>query len=135
MRRFSVGLALLAGILASYCLARSSAPAPAKEPMIGHMVYFQLNDNSDDTVKKMVAACDKYLKGHPGEVFYAAGTLAKEMNRSVNDRDWDVALHLVFKSKADHDKYAEAPRHLQFIEENKAGWKKVRVFDSLIEGR
>ena len=134
MRRILLGSVLVIGGLAVYSVTNSAA-APAKEPMIGHMVYFQLNDNSDDTVKKMVAACDKYLKGHPGEVFYAAGTLAKEMNRSVNDRDWDVALHLVFKTKADLDKYAEAPRHLQFIEENKAGWKKVRVFDSLIEGK
>ena len=134
MRRILLGSVLVIGGLAVYSVTNSGA-APAKEPMIGHMVYFQLNNNSDDTVKKMVAACDKYLKGHPGEVFYAAGSLAKEMNRPVNDREWDVALHLVFKTKADLDKYAEAPRHLQFIEENKAGWKKVRVFDSLIEGR
>jgi len=114
-------------------LSTPSDAAPAKDGMIGHMVYFQLNENSDAAVAKMVAACDKYLKGHPGEVFYAAGSLAKEMNRPVNDRDWDVALQIVFKSKADHDKYADAPRHLQFIDENKSSWKKVRVFDSLIE--
>jgi Stress responsive A/B Barrel Domain len=132
MRRITA----LALVLAAVCwMSTSGEAAPAKDAMIGHMVYFQLNDNSPAAVAKMVAACDKYLKGHPGEVFYASGSLAKEMNRPVNDRDWDVALHLVFKSKADLDKYAEAPRHLQFIDENKTGWKKVRVFDSLIEGK
>jgi Stress responsive A/B Barrel Domain len=120
---------------AGYWMVAPSDAAPAKDAMIGHMVYFQLNDNSPAAVAKMVAACDKYLKGHPGEVFFATGSLAKEMNRPVNDRDWDVALHLVFKSKADLDKYAEAPRHLQFIDENTGAWKKVRVFDSLIEGK
>ena len=55
------------------------------------------------------------------------------MKRDVNDRDFDVALHLVFKSKAAHDQYAKAERHLKFIEENKATWKKVRVFDSYLE--
>jgi hypothetical protein len=99
------------------------------------MVYFQLNDNSPAAIAKMVAGCDQYLKGHPGEIYYAAGTLAKELTRPVNDRDWEVALHLVFKTKADHDRYQDAPRHLKFIEEAKANIKKVRVFDSLIEGK
>ena len=136
MRNTALATAALTGALTltAWTIGTSDA-APSKEPMIGHMVYFQLSDNSPAAVAKMVAACDKYLKGHPGEAFYAAGSLAKDFNRSVNDRDWDVALHLAFKSKADHDKYADAPRHLQFIEENKAGWKKVRVFDSLIEGK
>jgi len=132
MRRISI-LAMV--FVASYWMTAPGEAAPAKDGMIGHMVYFQLNDNSPAAVSKMVAACDKYLKGHPGEVFYAAGGRAKELSRPVNDQDWDVGLHIVFKSKADHDKYAEAQRHLQFIDENKADWKKVRVFDSLIEGK
>src|SRR5262249_53333900 len=113
--------------------ARRTEAAAAVEPMIGHMVYFTLNDNAPAKVQALVSACDKYLSKHPGEGFYAAGPLAKEVNRDVNDRDWDVALHLVFKTKADHDKYQDAPRHKQFIEENRANWKKVRVFDSLIQ--
>jgi hypothetical protein len=103
--------------------------------MIGHMVYFTLNDAAPANVEAIVAACDKYLSGHAGEVYYAAGSRAKEMNRDVNDRDWDVALHIVFKTKAYHDRYATALRHLQFIEENQAKWKKVRVFDSLLAAK
>ena len=41
-----------------------------------------------------------------------------------------MALHLVFADKAAHDKYQDHPEHLKFIEENKAVWAKVRVFDS-----
>lgn len=134
--RMKFGIVLGAAIvLAVAATAVHTHANAAKDPMIGHMVYFQLTDNSPANVTKLVAACDKQLKGHPGEVFYAAGTLAKEMNRSVNDRDWDVALHLVFRTKADLDKYADAPRHLTFIEENKANCKKVRVFDSSIEAK
>lgn len=134
MRRTTIGVGVLCVLIA--CAAAGFSDSPSGQgPMIGHMVYFQLNDNSPANVAKAVAACDTYLKGHPGEVFYAAGTLAKDLNRPVNDRDWDVALHIVFKSKADHDKYADAPRHLRFIEENKSGWKKVRVFDSAIDGK
>ncbi len=81
----------------------------------------------------MAVACKKYLTDHPGTVRFAVGTLAEEMKRDVNDRDFDVALHLVFKNKAAHDQYSKAQRHLTFIEENKDNWKKVRVFDSYLE--
>jgi hypothetical protein len=38
-----------------------------------------------------------------------------------------------FKDKAAHDECQKAERHLKFIEENQANWKKVRVFDSYVE--
>ncbi len=92
-----------------------------------------MNDPSPDARAKLVAACRKYLTGHEGTVFFAAGTLAGELNRPVNDRDYDVALHVYFRDKAAHDKYQDAPRHKQFIEEMQGNWKKVRVFDSWVE--
>jgi hypothetical protein len=101
--------------------------------MIGHMVYFTLKDNSDAAKKKLLRACKEYLTNHEGEIFFGVGTLAQGLNRAVNDRDWDVALHVVFKDLPAHDKYQEHPRHLQFIAENKDNWKKVRVFDSVVE--
>jgi hypothetical protein len=100
--------------------------------MIAHMVYFELTDNSDDKVRELVAACHKHLSGHPGVEFFAAGPCAREFDRPVNDRDWDVALHLVFRTRADHDAYQTAPRHQQFIAESKPNWKKVRVFDAQV---
>ena len=41
---------------------------------------------------------------------------------------------LVFTDKAAHDVYQTAPAHVQFIEENKASWKQVRIFDSYVDG-
>jgi hypothetical protein len=55
------------------------------------------------------------------------------MDRDVNDTSFDVALHVVLADKASYDKYAVAPRHLEFIEQNKDSWKKVRVFDSYVK--
>jgi hypothetical protein len=101
--------------------------------MLAHDVYFSLKDNSPQAKEKLVAACKKYLSDHPGMVWFAAGPLAEELNREVNDRDFDVALHIVFESKAAHDRYAKAEKHLKFIEENEATFKKVRVFDSYVE--
>jgi hypothetical protein len=101
---------------------------------LAHNVYFTLTDASDAAKAKVIQACKKYLAKHPGTLYFACGTLAKELDRPVNVRDWDVGLHLVFDSQASHDAYQVAPLHEQFIEENKANWKNVRVFDSLVEG-
>lgn len=101
--------------------------------MLAHNVYFKLKDASQQNKDKLIAACNKHLTGHPGVKFYACGTLCDQLRREVNDLDFDVALHIVFESVAAHDAYQVAPRHEQFVEENKASWSKVRVFDSVVE--
>jgi hypothetical protein len=124
----AVGIALVFASLLS-----ASAGTAAESKLLAHDVYFTMNDPSPDARAKLVAACRKYLTGHEGTVFFAAGTLAGEMSRPVNDRDYEVALHVYFRDKAAHDKYQDAPRHKQFIEEMQGNWKKVRVFDSWVE--
>jgi hypothetical protein len=99
--------------------------------LLVHNVFFLLNDRSLPAKNKLVEACRTHLPGHPGIVFFACGVLAEELNREVNDRDFDVALHIIFKDQASHDHYQVTAAHHQFIEENKANWKQVRVFDSL----
>jgi hypothetical protein len=102
--------------------------------MLVHNVYFSLTDNSEAAKKHLIDACQKYLAPHTGIVFYACGTRAAELSRPVNDKDFDVGLHIVFATQADHDRYQETPAHLQFIDENRDNWKKVRVFDSITAG-
>ncbi|MDR3634917.1 MAG: Dabb family protein [Isosphaeraceae bacterium] len=101
--------------------------------MLAHNVYFALHDNSEAAKQKMIVACKTYLAKHPGTVFFACGTLEPELARPVNVRDFDIALHVVFESRAAHDVYQDAPLHHQFIAENKENWKLVRVFDSIVE--
>jgi hypothetical protein len=124
-------------VAAGVCLAANGTPAEAggkkgKGQMIAHNVYFSLKDNSPAAREKLVGACKKYLSKHEGIVFFAAGKPTDELKREVNDRDFDVALHIVFDSLAAHDKYQDAPDHHKFINENKDNWKKVRVFDSTV---
>src|SRR5215213_6465790 len=107
--------------------------ARADEPAVGHMVFFQLKDNSAENQKKLVDACKKYLKNHEGVVFFAAGTRAAKIAEPVSATDFDVALHIVFKNKAALDKYGPHPDHQKFIAENKENWKGVKVYDSLID--
>ena len=110
-------------------------PAPAADAsrVLAHDVYFTLRDASPEAKQKLVDACRRHLTGHEGTVFFAAGLRADEMARDVNDRAFDVSLHVYFRDKAAHDTYQDHPRHKQFIAEMNANWKAVRVFDSWVE--
>ena len=109
-------------------------PAPAADAsrVLAHDVYFTLRDASPEAKQKLVEACRRHLTGHEGTVFFAAGVRADEMAREVNDKGYDVSLHVYFRDKAAHDVYQEHPRHTQFIAEMNANWKTVRVFDSWV---
>ncbi len=97
--------------------------------MLSHAVYFTLKDRSPDAVARLVASCRTHLIDHPGTLSFSVGTCAA-YDREVNDRDFDVALEIVFDSHASHDAYQTDPRHEQFIAENATTWSKVRVFDA-----
>ncbi len=47
--------------------ALAADEAIEKEPRLAHSVYFSLNDNSLAAKEKLIAACKKYLSGHPGQ--------------------------------------------------------------------
>tara|TARA_R110002072_G_scaffold295170_1_gene465913 strand:- start:30752 stop:31078 length:327 start_codon:yes stop_codon:yes gene_type:complete len=99
---------------------------------LAHIVCFDLNDDSAEARQALCAAATKYLSGHDGTVYFSVGIVGDEFNRPVNDHDYSVSLHVVFENKAAHDVYQVHERHLAFIEENKANWKRVRVFDSYL---
>jgi len=125
----------LSVIVVALALIAIFAPvAQSEDRMLSHDVYFTLTDDSQEKCDDLIAGCKEFLTGHPGTVFFGAGVRVTELDRPVNDDEFDVALHVVFKDKASHDKYQEAERHYQFIEKFKSNWKKVRVFDAWTEG-
>ena len=133
------GIRTLVAVVAWLCAILCCLPEPgrtqAREPYpLAHNVYFSLKDSSEAASDRLVESCRKYLQGHPGELFFAAGTLVREHAREVNDLDFNVSLHIVFRTKADHDRYQVAERHKTFITQNQANWARVRVFDSYLKG-
>lgn len=97
-----------------------------------HNVFFTLKDKSPEAVKKLVDACHKYLTVQPGIVSFAAGKRETDLNRQVNDQEFDVGLHVLFTDRSMHDAYQDDATHDQFIAEMKDNWARVRVFDSLV---
>lgn len=98
--------------------------------MLAHNVYFSLHDRTPAARERLMASCREHLNGHPGAVFFAVGAPVPDLARPVNDRDFDVHLCMVFADRAAHDAYQAHPRHLRFMDGNRAGWARVRVFDS-----
>ena len=123
-----IALATAVFLLSQAGFAQSGA---GQGTMLSHNVYFTLKDKSQ--ADKLVAACHKYLKVHPGVVFFSAGKRATDLLRDVNDKEFDVSLMVVFRTKADQDRYQVAEQHKKFIAEESAGWERVRVFDSLVK--
>ncbi|MFO0802567.1 MAG: Dabb family protein [Gemmataceae bacterium] len=127
-----------AGLLAfafTAAFGTESKTEKAAAPYIGHMVYFKLKDGSPEARKKFIDSCDALLSDHPGTVYYSTGVLAGEFKGQFNDREFDVALTLVFDSKDAHDKYQVSEKHTKFVNDNKAAMEKVRVFDSEHDGK
>ena len=120
---FALALSLVFGL----------AAARAEEPQIGHMVYFALKEPTKENQDFFIAAGKKYLKDIEGIVYFSVGTRGEAFARDVNDKDWQVALHIVFKDKACHDKYSDHPRHKEFIADCLGKVAKVRVFDAEIK--
>ena len=116
--------------------ARKAGPEGGRkvevEPQLAHMVFFKLKENTPANRAKLMDGCRKYLTRHQGAIYFSVGERAEDMVRDVNDKDFDVALHLVFRTQANHDAYATHARHQQFIQECEGLWQSVRVFDSRI---
>jgi hypothetical protein len=100
------------------------------EKKLAHMVYFTLKDNSAAGIERQLTACRKYLTDHDGVEFLGLGTRTPDLARPVNDQTFDVAVHVIFSSRAAHDAYQVHPRHVQFLNESKPHWAQVRVFDA-----
>ena len=100
---------------------------------LAHTVFFALKDNSAGPVEELVNACKKYLVDHPGVIDFSVGTLCPELNRPVNQRDFDVGLFILFEDRAAHDAYQISDLHQKFIGENRAKWTSSRVFDCYVD--
>ena len=128
------GLILLLLLVAIVVPALTVVARPSAKPeaRLAHMVFFTLKDHSAASREEFVASCKKYLTGHEGTVSISFGTIAEDVTEPVSVRDFDVALHVIFENKAANAAYQKSARHVAFVEENKAKFEKVRVFDSYL---
>src|SRR5262249_36554621 len=114
------------------CAVRAADPSPAAgadSKYVGHNLYFSLNDPSDENKAKLIDASTKYLSQHSGIVFFAVGTRDEKLSGGFNDKNYDVALHMVFNGREALSKYAKTNDHQQFVKEMTPLFKSLRIFD------
>lgn len=116
--------------IGNFMPTKAARAATTDEPAIIHDVYFSLKESNAENRQKLVDACKKLLTGHENASNFSVGVVSDALKRPVNDRDWDVGLHITFKNKAAHDTYSDSPRHKEFVEGIKGMMSKVRVFDT-----
>ena len=128
-------LAASLAVLLAGAVMPTAAPEAEKtlaDPQLAHAVYFTLKDQSAKSRESFVAICEKYLTGHRGAVSFAVGTIAEDVKEPVSDREFDVALHVVFENKTMLAEYLKSGRHDQFVAAIQGLVAKVRVFDSYL---
>jgi len=125
----------LAATLAAGCAGPKAIATEPGERWLSHAVYFDLADDSPAACAQLEADCWDLLSELPGIRFFATGTLASSLDREVNDRGFDVALHVCFETRADHDVYQVSKPHQELLARYGDKFAGVRVFDSWVEAR
>ncbi len=94
-----------------------------------HIVVFWTNPVQPNATDELIAGANQYLKDIPGVLHFHVGKMSPSP-RPVVDQSYQVALNLVFPSKAAEQTYQVHPRHIEFVEKVfKRTCKKVVIYD------
>ena len=97
-----------------------------------HTVFFWLHEGTTEADKAdfekglaMLGSCPTVQT-----IFFGPPAMTP---RDVVDNSYGYGLTLLFKDRADQDSYQVDPIHHKFIEAHKHLWKRVQVYDYLVE--
>ena len=94
-----------------------------------HVVIFWTDAAKPEAADAVIAGGEQYLKHIPGLTAFHMGKMVGS-HRPVVDQSYQVALNLVFPSKAAEQAYQSHPRHLEFVEKVfKRVCRKVVIYD------
>ena len=97
--------------------------------MFSHIVIFWTDPAQPNAVEELVAGANLYLKDIPGVLHFHVGKMSPSA-RPVVEQTYQVALNLVFPSKAAEQAYQVHPQHVEFVEKVfKRTCKKAVIYD------
>lgn len=97
--------------------------------MFSHVVIFWADPAKPEAADALVAGARKYLSHAPGILHFHVGKMCPS-HRPVVDQSYQVALNIVFDSKAAQDAYQTDPDHLEFVEKVfKPNCRDVKIYD------
>ena len=127
--------AFLAGAVALGAATTASATtrtAQTNKKQLAHHVFFWLkNPNSKEDLNRLLEGLRTLEKIESVRKIHI-GVPASTEKRDVVDSSYSASELIFFDDVAGQDAYQVHPRHVQFIEENRANWEKVRVFDAYV---
>lgn len=100
--------------------------------MLIHSVYFWLKKDADPAVVARFEEGLQRLSRIPDVQSAYYGRPAATPHRAVIDDSYAWALIAMFPDVAAHDRYQDHPVHHAFVEEFKAIWDSVRVYDARV---
>ena len=83
--------------------------------MFSHIVIFWTNPADPLAADELIAGANKHLKDIPGILKFHVGKMSPSP-RPVVDQSYQVALNLIFPSKAAEQAYQVHPQHIEFVE-------------------
>jgi hypothetical protein len=96
--------------------------------MFSHVVIFWTDPAKPNAPDEVIAGAKKYLSSIPGVVNFHVGKMVSS-HRDVVDQSYQVGLNIQFETKKAQDAYQDHPMHLEFVDQCKALWTKVVVYD------
>jgi hypothetical protein len=84
-------------------------------PMFSHVVIFWTKSEVADATEQLLQGAEKYLRPIPGVLSFHVGKMSPSA-RPVVDQSYQVALNLIFPSKAAEQEYQVHPMHVEFVE-------------------
>lgn len=95
-----------------------------------HSVYFWLTSAA---TAEQIAAFQDGLKSLMDIASVQTGYFGRPVpsDRPVVDDSFSAGLHCIFETTADHDAYQVDPIHDAFVEQHKAIWERVVVYDTI----
>jgi hypothetical protein len=97
--------------------------------MFSHIVVFWTDPAQPKAPDELIAGANQYLKNIPGVLYFHVGRMSPSP-RPVVEQSYQVALNLVFPSKAAEQAYQVHPQHVEFVEKVfKRVCKKAVIYD------
>lgn len=98
-----------------------------------HTVFFWETEGLSETGSAALRQGIESLRRVPSAGKVMIGRAAGSEQRDVVDHSYDHALIIHFADQAAQEAYQSDPIHLKFVEDHQNKWRKVVVYDSLVE--
>jgi Stress responsive A/B Barrel Domain len=96
--------------------------------MFSHIVIFWTDPANPGASDDLIAGARKYLAPISSVANFHVGKMSPS-HRDVVDQSYQVGLNIQFESKKAQDDYQDHPMHLEFVDNCRALWTKVVVYD------